>query len=219
MTVLSQQAVKSARFDGGPRVCLSMHSINVWFVDTPSLQLQIKHVMKTSITIQNRKAVPTLFQIAAQLDDSIAAAAARPATSLNRTPLADLMLHPEKVEAVLEVTKNAGPARHATRAGAPKKRDGGGAGNRSQRPLVATGFHLEAPLAGLVQLAADFTDWEKSPIDLIKSGNGIWQAVISLPPGDYSYRFIVDGEWCDDPHPLRLVPNPFGTVNAVVRVA
>jgi hypothetical protein len=196
-----------------------MHSINVWFVAIPSLQIQIKHVMKTSTTIQNQNVAPTLFQIAAQLDDSITAATTRPATSLNRTPLADLMLHPEKVETVLEVTKNAGPARHATRASMPKKRDDGGSGNRSQRPLVATGFHLEAPLAGSVQLAADFTDWEKSPIDLIKSDNGIWRAVISLPPGDYSYRFIIDGEWCDDPHPLRLVPNPFGTVNAVVRVA
>jgi Glycogen recognition site of AMP-activated protein kinase len=219
MSALSRQAASPRVLTVGRKLGLSMRNLNVCFIATPSLQLQIKHLMKTTATIQNPKTAPTLFQIAAQLDGSPTAAAVKPATSLNRTPLADLMLHPEKVETVLEVTKNVDPTRQATRASLQKKRDGGATGKLSRRPLVATGFHLEAPLAGSVQLAADFTDWEKSPIDLIKSDNGIWQAVVSLPPGDHPYRFLVDGEWCDDPCSLRLVPNPFGTVNAVVRVA
>jgi 1,4-alpha-glucan branching enzyme len=83
---------------------------------------------------------------------------------------------------------------------------------------VETEFKFEAPLAGSVQLAANFTDWEKFPIHMSKSEEGIWHAVIPLPPGDHSYRFIVDGQWCDDPHPAFCVANPFGTTNAVIKV-
>jgi hypothetical protein len=79
-------------------------------------------------------------------------------------------------------------------------------------------FHLEAPFAESVKLAADFTDWEKFPLDMIKSESGVWFTVVPLPPGNYSYRFIVDGRWCDDPRPNQRVPNPFGTLNAVVEV-
>lgn len=166
--------------------------------------------MKTSVASKNKKAGRALFQVAAQLDDSLAA---KPATSLDETPLAYLILHPEKVETVLEITDvqasapGQKPATYATGSTAPKK-----------RAPVKTEFHLEAPLARSVKLAADFTNWEKSPLDMIKSEDGVWQVVVPLPPGDHSYRFIVDGEWCDDPNSALCVPNPYGTSNAVVKV-
>jgi len=80
-------------------------------------------------------------------------------------------------------------------------------------------FILDAPTAHLVKLAADFTQWEKSPLEMTKSENGLWQAVVPLPPGNYSYRFIVDGHWCDDPRSTKKVANPFGTTNSVVCVS
>lgn len=84
--------------------------------------------------------------------------------------------------------------------------------------LKNTEFHLEAPAAKSVKLAADFTDWEKSPLDLIRSEAGLWFAIVPLLPGSYTYRFIVDGQWYDDPQPARRKVNPFGTTNAVVNV-
>ena len=84
--------------------------------------------------------------------------------------------------------------------------------------LKTTDFHLIAPSAKSVQLAADFTDWEKYPLHMIKAKNGVWFAIVPLAPGNYSYRFIVDGKWCDDPHSFRHTPNPFGTINSVVEV-
>jgi 1,4-alpha-glucan branching enzyme len=77
---------------------------------------------------------------------------------------------------------------------------------------------MEAPSAKSVKLAADFTDWEKFPLDMMKSKNGIWFSVIPLAPGQYSYRFIVDGQWYDDPRSTQRVPNPFGSENAVIAV-
>jgi hypothetical protein len=54
---------------------------------------------------------------------------------------------------------------------------------------------------------------------MIKSEDGVWYIAVPLLLGHYSYRFIVDGEWCDDPHSVQRVSNPFGTTNAVVHVA
>jgi 1,4-alpha-glucan branching enzyme len=79
-------------------------------------------------------------------------------------------------------------------------------------------FRLEAPSAHEVLLAADFTNWGKQPIKLIKGGGGVWHAKHSLAPGRHHYRFVVDGVWQDDPHCAERVPNPYGTANSVVEV-
>ena len=39
-----------------------------------------------------------------------------------------------------------------------------------------------------------------------------------LPPGTHHYRFLVDGEWRDDPECKMQVPNAFGTRNSVRQV-
>ena len=79
-------------------------------------------------------------------------------------------------------------------------------------------FRLEAPTALTVKLAADFTGWDKNPLDLHLGENGFWQITVALPPGRYAYRFLVDGEWCDDPQCAQYEVNPFRTTNAVVEV-
>jgi 1,4-alpha-glucan branching enzyme len=44
-----------------------------------------------------------------------------------------------------------------------------------------------------------------------KSRKGVWKAQVPLEPGTYHYRFLVDGQWSDDPQcPLRS-PNPYGS--------
>lgn len=79
-------------------------------------------------------------------------------------------------------------------------------------------FRFEVCGANRVKLAADFTGWEKQPIDLRQMEDGTWQVAVELPVGRYSYRFLVDGEWRDDPRSLDYEPSPFGTLNAVVTV-
>jgi 1,4-alpha-glucan branching enzyme len=69
-----------------------------------------------------------------------------------------------------------------------------------------------------VKLVGDFTNWQKQPIHLTRESNGVWQAAIRLEPGTYHYRFLVDGQWRDDPECPLHVPNPFGSHNAVRHV-
>ena len=79
-------------------------------------------------------------------------------------------------------------------------------------------FSYTAPGASVVLLAADFTHWQKAPIPLRKGANGIWRTTVSLPSGTYHYRFLVDGEWQDDPACTLRVANPYGEENSVVVV-
>jgi hypothetical protein len=51
-----------------------------------------------------------------------------------------------------------------------------------------------------------------------KEVDGIWTASLELPTGKHAYRFIVDGEWCDDPDCTLRVPNPYGSQDMVRQV-
>jgi 1,4-alpha-glucan branching enzyme len=94
-----------------------------------------------------------------------------------------------------------------------KKNPNNGAVNGKSRH-----FSLAAPKAASVQLVGDFTQWQQKPINLQKGADGVWSASVELPPGSYHYRFLVDGQWRDDPQCTRRVPNPYGGQNAVCEV-
>lgn len=89
---------------------------------------------------------------------------------------------------------------------------------RSTRSQKEIEFRLKAPDAGFVRLAGDFTDWERNSIQMVRLSDGTWFVSVPLSPGFYSYRFIVDGHWTDDPHSENHIPNPFGASNSVVQV-
>ena len=80
-------------------------------------------------------------------------------------------------------------------------------------------FSLTAPAAREVQLVGDFTHWTKYPLNMQKNHEGVWRLTIDLEPGAHRYRFLVDGEWQDDPQCGLRVPNPYGTQDAVRQVA
>ncbi len=80
-------------------------------------------------------------------------------------------------------------------------------------------FSFKAPEAMNVQLVGNFTGWQRAPINLKKGSAGIWRTQIELGPGTYHYRFLVDGQWHDDPECTMRIPNPFGTQNSVRQVA
>lgn len=80
-------------------------------------------------------------------------------------------------------------------------------------------FSFTAPEAMSVHVVGDFTHWEERPVRLQKQEDGIWRATVQLAPGEHHYRFLVDGEWHDDPECSVRVPTPFGSHNAVRHVS
>lgn len=80
------------------------YRLNVRFVITEPIQIQIEHTMKASTTTQSKRIIPSLFRIASLAEDFASAPPAMPAPP-KPTPFADLMLHPEKLEAALKIAK------------------------------------------------------------------------------------------------------------------
>ena len=81
-----------------------------------------------------------------------------------------------------------------------------------------TEFSLVAPQAGSVFLSGDFNLWNHSSHPLKKGKDGKWKISLPLSPGPYQYRFLVDGEWQNDPSSTECVANPFGTSNCLKSV-
>jgi 1,4-alpha-glucan branching enzyme len=79
-------------------------------------------------------------------------------------------------------------------------------------------FSITEPDATSVLLVGDFTHWQEKPIPMKQESGGVWRATVELSPGTHHYRFIVDGEWCDDPGCTLRVPNPYGSQDSVRQV-
>ena len=80
-------------------------------------------------------------------------------------------------------------------------------------------FAYAAPEARSVQLVGDFTKWTEHPVDLKRGKDGKWYTALGMKPGVHRYRFLVDGEWRDDPSCEARVANPYGGEDAIRRVA
>lgn len=55
-------------------------------------------------------------------------------------------------------------------------------------------FVIAAPGARQVAVVGDFSAWQPIPLS-DPDRDGIWTAIIPLPPGRYEYAFLVDGKW------------------------
>ena len=62
-------------------------------------------------------------------------------------------------------------------------------------------------------------DKRQQGIPMQRDPNGIWTASVALAPGTHRYRFIVDGEWRDDPACKSRMPNPFGSEDMIRQAA
>jgi 1,4-alpha-glucan branching enzyme len=89
---------------------------------------------------------------------------------------------------------------------------------KRKAPAKKIQFDFHAPEALEVSLAGDFNNWNATADLMKKNKKGTWKASVSLKPGRYEYRFIVDGNWINDPSCSECVPNEFGGVNCVLVV-
>jgi 1,4-alpha-glucan branching enzyme len=80
-------------------------------------------------------------------------------------------------------------------------------------------FLLHAPGARQVFLLGDFNQWDGGKYPMKKGKLGAWEKVLKLSPGIYEYKYLVDGQWQEDPTNHRNRLNPFGTYNNLLTVA
>jgi hypothetical protein len=78
------------------------------------------------------------------------------------------------------------------------------------------------PAAHDVRIAGDFNGWvpDKDVRSRVQAEGTerVWTKVLVLPPGTYHYRYVVDGEWREDPENPRFEPGPAGARNSVLVV-
>ena len=80
-------------------------------------------------------------------------------------------------------------------------------------------FTLEAPESASVQIAGDFNNWKPQSLDFAESqGRPLWHKTISLRPGSYQYKYLVDGRWIADPSNDKTVDDRFGGTNSMINV-
>ena len=79
-------------------------------------------------------------------------------------------------------------------------------------------FKICAPQAKRVNLAGSFNNWDTKALRARKDSRGNWTVCISLKPGKYEYKFLVDGLWITDSSCSSLATNAFGTQNCVIEV-
>ncbi len=70
-----------------------------------------------------------------------------------------------------------------------------------------------------VAIAGDFNGWDPATTPLKRDENlGVWQTCVSVPPGRYRYRLVLDGQWVQDPYNSYVESNPFGELNNIIVV-
>jgi 1,4-alpha-glucan branching enzyme len=82
----------------------------------------------------------------------------------------------------------------------------------------AVEFKLFAPQAKKVILAGSFNKWDVKKLAAKKDAKGNWSVKASLKPGRHEYKFIVDGNWWNDPKCSACVPNGLGSHNCVIDI-
>ncbi len=102
------------------------------------------------------------------------------------------------------------PARHARRASlkAPGLAPG-------LRLVDFAFFDLQAAAVGV---AGTFNNWSPLASPLRNLGAGRWGLQLPLAPGQYEYRFLVDGQWRRDPLARMQVTDFCGGTNSVLVV-
>ena len=78
-------------------------------------------------------------------------------------------------------------------------------------------FTLANAAATSVSVAGTFNEWSATANPLARTGR-VWTALVTLPPGEHLFMFIVDGKWIVPPLAEDYADDGFGSRNGVVIV-
>ncbi len=80
-------------------------------------------------------------------------------------------------------------------------------------------FSYFGPDAVSVKIGGDFNNWNPTDdFQMVRDEYGMWTKNISLKPGTYQYKFIVDGKWVEDDNNSNYITNAFGGTNSILKI-
>lgn len=69
-----------------------------------------------------------------------------------------------------------------------------------------------------VVISGDFNRWSRTQYLQDEDGDGTWEVVVPLSPGDYEYIFIVDDvDFVTPPYADDYILDDYGNLNGIVR--
>lgn len=71
--------------------------------------------------------------------------------------------------------------------------------------------------ARIVAVAGSFNNWNQSQFLFARVGDE-WVCKLKLPPGEYEYKFIIDGDWLVDPRNSKTRHDDRGNLNSILVV-
>lgn len=86
------------------------------------------------------------------------------------------------------------------------------------RPLheVTFAFAGTSQQPGGVSVAGSFNGWDPSAAPMTRQSDGSFRTTLSLAPGTYHYKFVVDGRWIPDPANPARVDDGLGGYNSLL---
>ncbi len=78
-------------------------------------------------------------------------------------------------------------------------------------------FSLSGVKARGVFVVGDFNNWDRTKHAMKKEKNG-WKLSVRLPAGEHKFKYLVDGNWLNDPAAHKYAGNPYGSEDSVVVV-
>ena len=78
-------------------------------------------------------------------------------------------------------------------------------------------FKFRAGSAKKVCLAGDFNKWNEESHPMEKIGD-FWHLTLQLLPGEYRFKYLIDGFWHNDLEAHKYAPNAWGSDDSVVVV-
>jgi hypothetical protein len=95
--------------------------------------------------------------------------------------------------------------------------DAPAAGSSAPVPVEGGIRFAFAGRAEKVEVAGSFTDWKPVPLDK-HNGDASFSAVVPVPPGEHTYKLVVDGAWIKPPEAPAYAPDGQGGENGVLRI-
>lgn len=79
-------------------------------------------------------------------------------------------------------------------------------------------FSVAAPAANEAYLVGDFNGWSMNEGSRMNRDNGGFKKELPLAPGRYRYRFVIDGNWIEDPNNPVQELNPYGQLDSLIEI-
>jgi len=90
---------------------------------------------------------------------------------------------------------------------------------KKTRELLPVEFQFAGSANDSVYVVGEFNNWSLDDRSRLTQDNGVWKTQVTLKPGNYKYRFVVDGKWTEDPSNPVSEKNPFGELDSILTVS